>query len=618
LPKLPVPPLRDTLTKYLDSIRATVTDKQYEKTQEIVKEFGSPGGLGEFLQKKLLEHAEMQDNWVYQFWLDDMYMKVRLALPINSNPGMVFPKQNFNDQNEQLRYAARFISGILDYKVIIDSHLLPIDRARSREKGQPLCMEQYYRLFTSYRYPGVGKDCLVTSQAQQQVHENEHIIVVYRGQLFALDVVCNSIRLSDDNIYSQLKRCVRMAQEEIDNHLRNYGNKPLPVGIMTSASRDVWAAVRRTMAENPTNQSYMAEIESCMFVVCLDDKSDVSMANQMIHGLGSQFNSVNRWFEKTMQFIIAEDGACGLCYEHSAAEGIAVVQLIEHLLAYMFLQRRKLTRMQSMCDLVPPRHLKWEISNDVMEKIKIAANELDRFLSINNLDLYVLRYEGYGKEFPKSQNMSPDAYIQIALQLAHYKIHQKLVSTYESASIRRYREGRVDNIRACSVEALRWCEAMVHGDKIDAGTKISLLRNAVKKQTDIMVQAILGYGIDNHMLGLRQIAEDTNIPTPKIFADVTYKQSNHFALSTSQVVPTTMDAFMCYGPVVPDGYGACYNPHTSSILVCLSSFRESSTTDSRTFAMALAQTFDEMKQLCLAASSSVTSSSSLVSAANQK
>ena len=36
-----------------------------------------------------------------------------------------------------------------------------------------------------------------------------------------------------------------------------------------------------------------------------------------------------------LQFVIGEDGACGLCYEHSPSEGIAVVQLIEHLLQYM-------------------------------------------------------------------------------------------------------------------------------------------------------------------------------------------------------------------------------------------------------------------------------------------
>jgi len=40
---------------------------------------------------------------VYRFWMEDMYMKVKLALPINSNPGMVFPRQHFADRNEQLR-----------------------------------------------------------------------------------------------------------------------------------------------------------------------------------------------------------------------------------------------------------------------------------------------------------------------------------------------------------------------------------------------------------------------------------------------------------------------------------------------------------------------------------
>ena len=34
-----------------------------------------------------------------------------------------------------------------------------------------------------------------------------------RLQFFVLDVVVNSIRLSDDNIYAQLKRIVQMAEE---------------------------------------------------------------------------------------------------------------------------------------------------------------------------------------------------------------------------------------------------------------------------------------------------------------------------------------------------------------------------------------------------------------------
>lgn len=40
---------------------------------------------------------------------------------------------------------------------------------------------------------------------------------------------------------------------------------------------------------------------------------------------------------------------------------------------------------------------------------------------MEDFDLYVLRFTDYGKEFPKAQNMSPDAFIQLALQLTYYK-----------------------------------------------------------------------------------------------------------------------------------------------------------------------------------------------------
>ena len=44
-------------------------------------------------------------------------------------------------------------------------------------------------------------------------------------------------------------------------------------------------------------------------------------------------------------------------------------------------------------------------------------------------------------------------------------VHKKLVPTYESASIRRFRLGRVDNIRACTQEALEFCRLMTHSSE---------------------------------------------------------------------------------------------------------------------------------------------------------
>jgi choline O-acetyltransferase len=57
----------------------------------------------------------------------------------------------------------------------------------------------------------------------------------------------------------------------------------------------------------------------------------------------------------------------------------------------------------------------------------------------------------------------------------------------------------------------------------------------MKKQTEIMVENILGQGIDIHLLGLRELAKDLGEPPPDIFQDEVYRIANHFALSTSQV-----------------------------------------------------------------------------------
>lgn len=64
LPKLPLPPLRDTLDIYLKCMKHLLTEDQFTKTQRIVKQFGAPGGVGELLQSKLAERREKSVNWV--------------------------------------------------------------------------------------------------------------------------------------------------------------------------------------------------------------------------------------------------------------------------------------------------------------------------------------------------------------------------------------------------------------------------------------------------------------------------------------------------------------------------------------------------------------------------
>lgn len=60
--------------------------------------------------------------------------------------------------------------------------------------------------------------------------------------------------------------------------------------------------------------------------------------------------------------------------------------------------------------------------------------------------------------------VSPDAFIQMALQLTYFTIHGKPTPTYETASTRAYLKGRTETVRSLSMESRAWCEAMRNSD----------------------------------------------------------------------------------------------------------------------------------------------------------
>ncbi|KAE8284145.1 Choline O-acetyltransferase [Larimichthys crocea] len=176
----------------------------------------------------------------------------------------------------------------------------------------------------------------------------------------------------------------------------------------------------------------------------------------------------------------------------------------------------------------------------------------------------------------------------------------------ESASLRRFQEGRVDNIRSATPEALAFVKSMTdeRATYTDA-EKMKRLMDAINAQTNNTVAAITGMAIDNHLLGLLKIAKELNMEKPEIFCDETYLASNQFILSTSQV-PTTVEMFCCYGPVVPNGYGACYNPQSDHIIFCVSSFWENTETSSAVFVKVLNDGLVEIRDLCNRSSATAT------------
>lgn len=190
--------------------------------------------------------------------------------------------------------------------------------------------------------------------------------------------------------------------------------------------------------------------------------------------------------------------------------------------------------------------LKFKTCENVDRAIQTAAQNVDKLES--DLDMDYLHFSCYGKNFIKTQKFSPDSYIQMALQYAFYRLHQVPGAHYESAQTRMYVGGRTETIRSCSNESVAFSRAMCDY-KMSDEDRLRALKDAINSHKKYANMAVQGLGVDRHLLGLKLIASENDIPLPEIYQDEGYLKSAHMRLSTSQVA-SRYEAFMCYGPLV--------------------------------------------------------------------
>ncbi|XP_065581155.1 carnitine O-palmitoyltransferase 1, liver isoform-like isoform X3 [Artemia franciscana] len=83
--------------------------------------------------------------------------------------------------------------------------------------------------------------------------------------------------------------------------------------------------------------------------------------------------------------------------------------------------------------------LRWELPDECIQVIE-KSNKVAQAL-LNDVDLRLYVHDGYGKGLMKKFRVSPDAYIQMALQLAYYRDAGKFNLTYEASMTRLFKEG---------------------------------------------------------------------------------------------------------------------------------------------------------------------------------
>jgi len=123
--------------------------------------------------------------------------------------------------------------------------------------------------------------------------------------------------------------------------------------------------------------------------------------------------------------------------------------------------------------ILHPERLNWSLDKNCLEQIKISLEEAQKL--IDDVEMALLVWTEYGKGFVKKLKISPDAFMQMALQLTYFKVfwgkffliknvfqnQNKFSLTYEASMTRLYREGRTETVRSCTVESCDFVRAML-------------------------------------------------------------------------------------------------------------------------------------------------------------
>lgn len=590
LPKMFVPSVEGTIDRYLKSVHPLMDEDRFAKMKKLAGEFQN--GIAKKLQWYLILKSWWSTNYVTDWWEEFVYLRGRSPIMVNSNfygldAVLVHPTK------VQAARAANVIYAMLMYRREVDrEELNPI----LVNKTVPLCSSQYERQFQTVRVPGVETDTL------KHYKDSKHIAVHHKGRYYKVYIHYKGRLLKPCEIEVMLQKILE------DDSTPAEGEEHL--AALTAADRIPWAKARQEYFSKGKNKASLDAIEKSAIFLCLDeeehdyDPNDDSKLDRfgrsMLHGKG-----YDRWFDKSFNLVVCKNGRMGFNAEHSWADA----PIMGHLWEVATADDRELGynddgHTKGVPEVTPnPIRLEWDLPKPCLQVIE-SSLEVARQL-LNDVDLHLLVHNNYGKGFMKTCKVSPDAYIQLALQLAYYRDAKKFCLTYESSMTRLFKEGRTETVRSCTMESCEFVRAMEDTSKTNKD-RIALLRKAADVHQKGYRDAMTGHGIDRHLFCLYVVSKYLEVESP-FLSEVL---SEPWRLSTSQTPhqqtnkldlvkhPEHISAGGGFGPVADDGYGVSYIIAGEDVVFFHVSCKVSCpTTNARRFANNIGQALADLRNL---------------------
>ncbi|KAF8440414.1 acyltransferase ChoActase/COT/CPT [Boletus edulis BED1] len=711
LPRLPVPDIKKTLDAYLRSVQPLLLADEhsggtpfavaYARQRALVKAFLDGPARRAQARLRALDtvspHNWLDDN----FWMKKTYLAWRAPLLVNSNWWLAFvndpnvPSKVVKNRAEgitpwQVRRAACLVHGILDFKHRMHSQDLYPDTTRI---GLWLghCTSQ---IFNICRLPQHPSDAL-TVPAPPSSPWASTITVLAHDHYYALRVAdpATGVPLHVDEIERGMRGVVTDVL-----HRRRSGELPVEIGVLSADDRDEWSRNYSTLLSiSPENKHSFEAIHHSLFVVSLDhwpspsvpaDQRDeklpltfdtdqhtslpLSQSSQPLstvpsdllahqYAIRSSPSALNRFLDKPLSLIVEPSTRAGAMGEHSpvdalipsvvcewAVAGANGVNICGGLADVPLENNHQEGKLEGLETGSGPR---WARLNFVSSpSIQVAIENAKRHAEtlVSNSDHQVSYFEEWGgEEMKRVSSYQPDAFVQLALQLAYFRIHQRPTPVYETALTRSFQHGRTETIRSFTTESYAFLRASAGWTRSAHQTRSEpsrhlypLLESALKVHSLLARSAMMGRGIDRHLLGLRCILSDewawldniaetssdvgqdttsqdtaargqaasqpvldsgTSVP---LFEDAIFLRSQEWRLSTSGLSEGWWFRGTGFGSPYEDGYGINYLIGPHAVKFCVESKHSCPTTSTHVFIEHVADALRDMREICLSANKS--------------
>ncbi|XP_020033970.2 peroxisomal carnitine O-octanoyltransferase isoform X1 [Castor canadensis] len=587
LPSLPVPSLEESLKKYLESVKPFANDEEYKKTEEIVKKFQN--GVGEKLHQKLLERAKGKRNWLEEWWLNVAYLDVRIPSQLNVN--FVGPSPHFEHywppkEGTHLERGSIILWHNLNYWQLLRTEKVPVDKVGNI----PLDMNQFRMLFSTCKIPGITRDSIINYfKTESEGHCPNHIAVLCRGRVFVFDVMHEGCLITPPELLRQLTYIYKKCHSEPDGP---------GVPALTCEERTQWAKAREHLISlNPQNLTFLEKIQSSLLVYSFEDGSPhVTPQNysQVLEAL-LVGDPVVRWGDKSYNLISFSNGVFGSNCDHAPFDAMTMVSIGYYVDEKILETEGRWKGSEKGQDIPLPEELVFTVDKKILNDINQAKAQYLKQAS--DLQVVAYAFTSFGKKLTKKKMLHPDTFIQLALQLAYYRLHGSPGCCYETAMTRYFYHGRTETVRSCTVEAIKWCQSMQDPSASFLEKQQNMLQ-AFAKHNKMMKDCSAGKGFDRHLLGLLLIAKEEGLPVPELFTDPLFSRSGgggNFVLSTSLVGYLRVQGVVV--PMVHNGYGFFYHIRDDRFVVACTAWKSCLDTDAEKLVQLIFCSFHDMMQL---------------------